>query len=202
MATEQSDFWAGEFGTPYIARNSSLELLATNVRLFSDVLRSMQPLPSEILELGANIGMNYLALKHLVPAARFTGVEVNKTAASKLRKHGVEVFNTSIEEFESDVVFDLVFTKGVLIHLNPQSLTDVYQKMYKYSKKFIVIAEYYNPTPMSIDYRGETNKLFKRDFAGEMLDLFPRLVLRDYGFVYHRDTFPKSDLTWFVLEKN
>ena len=201
MATEQADFWAGEFGVPYISRNSSQELLATNVRLFSDVLRSMQPVPSSILELGANIGMNYLALKHLVPAAGFTGVEVNKTAASKLRELGAEVFHTSIEEFESDATFDLVFTKGVLIHLNPQSLADTYQKMYSYSRKFIVIAEYYNPTPVSLDYRGATDKLFKRDFAGEMLDRFPRLLLRDYGFAYHRDTFPKNDLTWFVLEK-
>ncbi len=35
-----------------------------------------------------------------------------------------------------------------------------------------------------------------------MLDKFPDLVLIDYGFVYHRDSyFPGDDLTWFLMEK-
>ena len=36
-------------------------------------------------------------------------------------------------------------------------------------------------------YRGHTARLFKRDFAGEMLDRFSDLRLVDYGFRYHRD---------------
>ena len=45
-------------------------------------------------------------------------------------------------------------------------------------------------------------KLFKRDFAGELLDAFPSLDLVDYGFVYHRDpNFPQDDMNWFLLEK-
>jgi len=44
--------------------------------------------------------------------------------------------------------------------------------------------------------------LFKRDFAGEMLDRFKDLELLDYGFVYHRDNnFPQDDLNWFLLRK-
>jgi hypothetical protein len=44
--------------------------------------------------------------------------------------------------------------------------------------------------------------MFKRDFAGEMLDKFQDLRLLDYGFVYHRDTqFPQDDVNWFLLEK-
>ena len=51
-------------------------------------------------------------------------------------------------------------------------------------------------------YRGHEGKLFKRDFAGELLDKYPDLKLIDYGFVYHRDTnFPQDDCTWFLLEK-
>ena len=45
-------------------------------------------------------------------------------------------------------------------------------------------------------------KLFKRDFAGEVLDRFDDLRLFDYGFCYHRDLhFPQDDVTWFLLEK-
>ncbi len=61
-----------------------------------------------------------------------------------------------------------------------------------------MVAEYYNPTPVAISYRGHNDRLFKRDFAGELLDLYPQLQLVDYGFVYRRDpSFPQDDLTWF-----
>ena len=64
-----------------------------------------------------------------------------------------------------------------------------------------MICEYYNPTPVTVPYRGASERLFKRDFAGELMDRFD-LALVDYGFVYHRDShFPQDDLTWFLLEK-
>jgi hypothetical protein len=55
---------------------------------------------------------------------------------------------------------------------------------------------------VAIDYRGHRERLFKRDFAGDILDRHGDLHLVDYGFVYHRDpNYPKDDLTWFLLEK-
>ena len=70
------------------------------------------------------------------------------------------------------------------------------------SKRYICIVEYYNPTPVSVSYRGHDDRLFKRDFAGEMMDKYNDLRLVNYGFVYHRDlNFPLDDLTWFLLEK-
>ncbi|MGE5403941.1 MAG: pseudaminic acid biosynthesis-associated methylase, partial [Candidatus Saccharibacteria bacterium] len=66
----------------------------------------------------------------------------------------------------------------------------------------IIVAEYYNPTPVEIQYRGHANKLFKRDFAGEMMDKYTDLKLVKYGFAYHRDpNFPQDDITWMLLEK-
>ena len=62
--------------------------------------------------------------------------------------------------------------------------------------------EYYNPKPVSINYRGHKDKLFKRDFAGEIMNKYKSLKLVDYGFVYHGDgSFPQDDLTWFLLKK-
>ncbi|QVL50178.1 MAG: hypothetical protein KFB96_06875 [Thiocapsa sp.] len=44
--------------------------------------------------------------------------------------------------------------------------------------------------------------MFKRDFAGEMLDRYPDLELIDYGFIYRRDpVFPQDDMTWFLLQR-
>jgi spore coat polysaccharide biosynthesis protein SpsF len=65
-----------------------------------------------------------------------------------------------------------------------------------------MVCEYYNPTPVEVRYRGYDHALFKRDFAGELLDAFPQLSLVDYGFTWHRDTTaPLDDSTWFLLEK-
>jgi spore coat polysaccharide biosynthesis protein SpsF len=105
-------------------------------------------------------------------------------------------------DFEVDYKRDIAFTKGVLIHINPNEVQIVYQKLYDVSKKYILVAEYYNPSPMEVLYRDHAGKLFKRDFAGEMLDKFPDLKLIDYGFVYHRDNyFTDDDITWFLMEK-
>lgn len=66
-----------------------------------------------------------------------------------------------------------------------------------------MVAEYYNPTPVTIPYRGHAEKLYKRDFAGEMLDLYPELRLIDYRFHYHKDPlFPQDDITWFLMSKD
>ena len=92
--------------------------------------------------------------------------------------------------------------KGVLIHINPELLERAYRKLYDASHRYVLVCEYYNPSPVRMPYRGHDDRLFKRDFAGEMLDMFADLQLIDYGFQYHRDpTFPQDDITWFLMEK-
>lgn len=199
--TPQEDFWAGEFGNSYISRNESDLLLASNISLFAEVFSSLDVIPSSFLELGANIGMNVRAIQKLVPDADFCGIEINQQACSILADTGCEVIESSILNAVIADQFDFVFSKGVLIHLNPDQLRPTYKKMYDWSKRFILIAEYYSPTPQGITYRGNIDRLFKRDFAGEFLDMFPEVTLRDYGFVYHRGTYPQDDITWFLLEK-
>lgn len=199
--SEQSNFWSGDFGDEYIQRNISENLLASNIHFFSKALSNVNPIPKNILEVGANIGMNIKALRSIMPYVNFSGIEVNKKASEILLETGCNVIQGSIEEVEINEQFDLVLSKGVLIHLNPANLDLVYSKLYKWSCKYILIAEYYNPTPIQIDYRGHKNKLFKRDFAGEILDKFPELKLTAYGFAYHRSNFPQDDITWFLLEK-
>ncbi len=197
----QEEFWAGEFGDAYISRNDSEELLSSNVALFADIFSSLHELPTSVMELGANIGMNIRAMQKLLPNARFTAVEINKMASKILSETGCEVIQSSILDTVTSKTYDLVFTKGVMIHLMPDQLVSTYKKMYDLSNRLILMAEYYSPTPVSMPYRGNSDRLFKRDFAGEFLDLFPDLVLRDYGFAYHRGTYPQDDINWFLLEK-
>lgn len=201
--TEQEKFWATEFGNDYIARNQGDELLASNLVFFTKCLLKADKINS-CREFGANIGMNMKALKLLYPAIKLKGVEINQTACEELAKViGLEnVFNGSIYDVPVDEKVELSLIKGVLIHINPDLLKVVYDKLYKSSSKYILIAEYYNPSPVSILYRGHNDRLFKRDFAGEFLDLYKDVKLIDYGFAYRRDpAFPQDDITWFLMEK-
>ena len=202
--TEQEDFWSGNFGDNYILRNRSETFLQSNINFFKKALKKVKKIDS-MIEFGANIGMNIKAIKSLGKIKIFKAIEINKKACFDLEKViGKEnVFQNSILDYKNSEKFDLVLTKTVLIHINPEKLVDVYRKIYKSAKKYVLIAEYYNPSPSVIEYRGFKNKLFKRDFAGELIDLYPDLQILDYGFVYHRDQFyPQDDINWFLLKKN
>lgn len=200
--TEQEEFWATEFGGEYIERNKSQEYLSSNVNYFSNIFKSTQKIDS-VIEFGANIGMNLKAIKCLLPNADIEAVEINKDAFEILHNiPNIKAYNESILDFKTDKKYNFVFTKGVLIHINPDMLQSVYEKMYNLSSKYICIGEYYNPNPVSIPYRGHDNKLFKRDFAGEIMEKYPDLKLINYGFCYKRDNnFAQDDITWFIMEK-
>ena len=200
--TEQEKFWAGKFGDNYLLRNKDVKIVHANTDLFCKIFSGTNNIKS-IIELGANIGLNLLAIKNLLSNVNISAVEINKKAVEELKKiDAVTVYQQSILEFVPDYQRDFVFTKGVLIHIDPDMLSKVYDLLYKLSKKYICIAEYYNPTPISLEYRGHKGKLFKRDFAGEILDRFDDLTLLKYGFTYHRDSnYDYDDFNWFLLEK-
>jgi spore coat polysaccharide biosynthesis protein SpsF len=207
--TEQEAFWAGDFGTEYIHRNMEHKKMVSNISLFSHALRMTGPIKS-CIEFGANIGLNLAALRILYPGQLQYALEINEKAAKELRNHlpDENVFEMSILDFDPQVAatkgqgYDLVLAKGFLIHINPDYLVTVYEKLYTCTRKYLLIAEYYNPTPVMVNYRGHDDRLFKRDFAGELMDKYPDLVLLDYGFVYHRDpSFPQDDITWFLMKK-
>ena len=128
-SSEQETFWAGTFGDEYTARNVSNRLLASNTALFARILKRTNGIRS-ILELGANRGMNLHALRSLLPVAEISAVEINKAAVAELSSiPGIRVFHSSLQDFKTADSYDLVFTKGVLIHLAPDSLPDVYRLM-------------------------------------------------------------------------
>jgi pseudaminic acid biosynthesis-associated methylase len=202
-ATPQEQFWAGEFGTDYIARNRSDALLASNLAFFSKALERAGAI-SSCVEIGANVGMNLKALRLLYPDLRCSAVEINANAARELGGliGEANVFSGSITDWRPRERAELALSKGVLIHVPPELLPTVYDRLHAASARLILIAEYYSPTPIAVPYRGHEDRLFKRDFAGEMLDRFPDLRLVDYGFCYRRDpAFPQDDVNWFLLEK-
>ena len=203
--TEQEAFWAGEFGNDYTDRNDDQnKYLPSDTYLFSRILKNTYGIKS-VIEFGSNIGYNLVAIKRLLPILDISAVEINSKAVEILKNrfaNNIRIYNQSILDFYVDYKRDMALVKGVLILFNPDELKVVYQKLYESTQKYVIICEYYNPCPVEVNYRGNTGKLFKRDFAGEILDQYKDLELIDYGFIYHRDNiFPADDFTWFLLKK-
>ncbi len=200
--TEQEAFWAGEFGNEYINRNQDEKLITSNALLFGQILKSTVKIKS-IIELGCNIGLNLQALHRINPYFKLAGYEINETAANAAKELQIAQITqgTILDNISTSHKYDLTFTKGVLIHINPSQLEQAYRNLYELSSRYILVCEYYNPSPVMVNYRGNADRLFKRDFAGELINKYD-LNLIDYGFIYHRDNyFPQDDLTWFLLEK-
>jgi pseudaminic acid biosynthesis-associated methylase len=201
--TEQEEFWAGSFGYEYTKRNQGEQLSISKYKLFQKILIATKNVNS-VLEIGCNIGLNLRAIQAINADINLYGVEINKEAASIASTiQNSQIFNQSILDIRLKGTYDLCFTAGLLIHIAPDSLRTVYDILYQRSSRYILVYEYYHPTPVEVSYRGHQNKLFKRDFAGELLDLYPSLELVSYEFIYHRDPcFPDDDLTWFLMKKS
>ncbi len=198
--TEQEKFWSKKFGDNYSKRN-----LKRNNRILSigkELIANKVKLDSAI-ELGSNVGYNLDALKKIYRNIQTYGVEINRKAYLICKKKHPSS-NTSLLEFTSKRKFDLAFTCGVLIHQNPKFLKKIYSKLYNLSKKYIYIEEYFNPTPISIRYKGNDERLFKRDFAKEIWKLYPKLKIIDYGFHWKEDPRLKDNCdnsNWFLFKK-
>jgi pseudaminic acid biosynthesis-associated methylase len=203
VSTPQDEFWAGEFGREYIGRNTGEDAINANVVLFANILRCALGIRS-ILELGCNIGLNLEALKRIDSTFELTGFDINADAVQIARDKNIADIRqgTIIRKLDVDRTFDLTLSKTVLIHIRPDLLPNVYDNLYHLSNRYVIVCEYYNPVPVAVNYRGHADRLFKRDFAGEMIDRYG-LRLVNYGFAYHRDHYLRGqdDVTWFLLEK-
>ena len=105
---------------------------------FSDIDRE-----TEILEFGCNVGLNLEGLKN-IGFKKLTGVEINENVCklAKERNPSFNIINSSIENFKTNKKYDLVFTSGFLIHINPKSINSILTKILSFSKKYIWGLEY------------------------------------------------------------
>ena len=199
LKTEQEIFWETDFGKKYVKRNLKSDRIFT----IGKNLLNNKVIINEVLELGANVGLNLDAIKRVYPDVKTYGVEINKLAYN-IGKKKHKFYNKPILNFKSKKKYDLVCSIGVLIHQNPKHLNAFYNKLYSLSKKYIYLSEYFNPTPVTIKYRNNDEKLFKRDFAKELWIKFPKLKLIDYGFHWKQDPRLKNccdNSNWFLFQK-
>ena len=115
--TQQEKFWIGNFGNSYTKRNT--KDLKSRVFHFKKILKLTKGIKS-VFEIGTNRGLNLDAIKKIRPKINTYGVEINKYACQKAQKKGHNVINSSIFKLKNPLQkYDLTFTYGVLIHINP-----------------------------------------------------------------------------------
>lgn len=204
MLNEQQNFWKNEYAIEYIEKNKNFNR-TLGIEGWEKMLLKTDKIKS-ILECGCNIGRNISFLNECKPEAKISIIEISKPAFEFVSNNFTlqNSFNGSIIDSEFQYSsFDLVFTIGVLIHIHPNDLLVNMEKMYNYSNKYILIGEYFNRTPVMIEYQGKNDKLFKSDFGKLFLEKFD-VKLLDYGFLWGHiyDSAGFDDITWWLFEKN
>lgn len=201
---KQEKLWASNFGTEYHKRNEfeSRDQFWRDV-LGDEVIKNAW----SVLEAGAGKGENLEAIHNLrtnlfdirMCVDRLTGVDVNGVACKEMERRGFTAINKPLLDIVFDKQFELVLTRGFLIHVPKGALAPTLAKLYHASSRYICMAEYYSPVRREVEYHGMGSALWLDDFAGELMKMYGDLTLVDYGFKYHRDN--GYDLTYFLLEK-
>ncbi len=186
--TKQMKKWGGRFGKEYTNRNAhslnDMENLykerygstrtEMNSEFISDFDRDVR-----ILEVGSNVGNQLLCLQEM-GFNNLYGIELQSYAVelSKSRTKCINIIEGSAFDVPfKNSYFDLVFTSGVLIHLNPSDIRMIVKEIYRCTKEYIWGFEYYADNYTEILYRGHKNLLWKNDFAKLYCDQFSDLEL-------------------------
>jgi pseudaminic acid biosynthesis-associated methylase len=181
MGSKQLESWVGEFGREYTDRNS-LTLAELDERFLEDFGISAHDLFSEMLnglrissalEVGCNIGSK-LALLHDLGIGRLTGIEPLGYAIDKGKKPYPFVTFKQGTVFDlpfEDESFDLVFTAGVLIHIEPTELEKAMMEIVRVARRYVLGYEYFATKLEAKVYRGREDLLWKQDFKKAYLKL-------------------------------
>jgi spore coat polysaccharide biosynthesis protein SpsF len=160
--SEQEKFWATTYAQDYIRRNSAFDN-ELGAKAWRTMLGAAHGAIRNYLECGCNIGRNLDQLGIALPGAKASVIEISKPAFEYVKsKHQLaKAFNGAILDSKfTDGAFDLVFTMGVLIHINPDHLLQHMEKMFSYSSRFVLFGEYFNRTPVALEYQGQQDKLY------------------------------------------
>jgi pseudaminic acid biosynthesis-associated methylase len=205
VTTPQEDFWQNKITESY-ARDNSFFDERLGIEAWQKILaKTKKPDILSYLDCGSNVGRNIAFLKKVLPAANANIIELAKGPYDNcIENYKIEEsFLGPLKNAAFNTKFDLVFTIAVLIHINPDDLLDSMSRMYELSSRYVLVGEYFNRTPIMISYRGEEDRLFKRDFGKLFVENFDCNVI-DYGFLWGHeyDTAGFDDITYWLFEKN
>ena len=218
--SEQEEAWRGDCGMEYHERNdmTAQELDNHYQKLYGFELSDMHQfwfnsdpaIGDKWLEVGCGTG-NIMNILHLHAAVKLYGVDINEAAVviAKRRGFNVQIASALKLPFE-DESFDMVYTSGLLIHIQPDDLKQVMGEIVRVSKRYVWGLEYYHPTVLSafddvtmfrgrnIDYRGKKGLLWASDYVNWYRTWFRMKRLREVRLVRLDG---KGEDSMFLLEK-
>jgi len=123
---------------------------------------------SSVLELGCNSGGNLLKISKSFPDVRLVGIDICERAiehGKTVEKNPAELQVGSIYDLSrfDDCGFDLVFTRGVLLHINHEMTPKVIKDMLRISNRYILHIERHGESEVR-SYSGEIPHSFSHDF--------------------------------------
>ena len=203
MHSSLTEIWRGQFGNAYIDRcPADDERVRRSTMAWANLLKRLaHDPPRSILEVGANVGANILALKRLT-TAELWALEPNALARESLSRilPMERILDAEAQEIPlEEKSVDLVFTCGVLIHIHPDQLLAACSQIVRCARKYVICVEYFSHEPETKRYRERDGLLFKRDFGSFYLDHFQKLKIVDCGFSWQRMT-GDDNTTWWILE--
>lgn len=211
MINIQENTWSSEFGKEYTERNiispEELDVFykerygTTHTDMNRIFLNTLNLYDKNILEVGCNVG-NKLRLLQKMGYRHLYGIELQYYAVEKAKSltKNINIIQGTAEDIPyKEGFFDMVFTSGVLIHIDPLNIGKVLDEIHRCAKRYIWGIEYYADTYTEIEYRGNKNLLWKTDFAKLYLERFPNLkLIREEKFKYSNENNMDS---MFLLEK-
>lgn len=173
---EQAEFWTSDFGNEYTSRNR----VDWRARIpFWDGIIQRYGIRS-VFELGTNAGWNFSAIKHSVNGYNvgLQGVEINEQARRQASSAGHKsiVDGNFPDDFMMLPAHELTYTSGVLIHIPPEKLKEVMCGLIDVSCQYIMAIEYESEQEEEVEYRGHTERLWKRPYGQLYQDLGLKLV--------------------------
>ena len=153
--------WAGEFGDEYMERNNPDDLYDLRHQFWREIEKKYAP--KRVLEVGCNAGHN---LSCFLMASTY-GIDVNIKALSDGRRRDTLI---NIIEGEADDIpfkdgyFDFVFSCGLLIHLDAETLRKCQAEIVRVASKYVCSIEYEAGREKKIEYRDKVG-LWKRPYG-------------------------------------
>jgi len=165
MLTAQESFWKTDFGNSYTERNNPN--WKKRVPFFLDMLHLAKS-PRSILEVGCNKGVNLKCIRAIDPMIAAWGCDVNQQALQQASDAGLSVAECSVFDLKKEWKhggFDLTMTVGMLIHIGPKDLERAMRSIIGASKRYVLAVEYADETEVEVNYRGHSERLWRRPFG-------------------------------------
>lgn len=192
----QADFWkhmGGEWADNY------WNLPNTRGKQLVDYFGDKQV--TSFLEIGCNSGRNLAYLCKKMPSVKLVGLELSPAAAADARKNipTASILEGDLHKYIFGETYDVVFTGGVLMHIEPKAVPGVIRKFVSLANKYVVHME-----PIGKDIVTGGPKQFNPRKVGNKLRCLHDIekYYRELGFsVINKKDYFGSKEAFIVLEK-